>query len=360
MPEFRVALTGDFLDVAGQPAYGSFAEQLLRSAPGIAFHYLMEQAPRQGDASYLRDLYSMRVTPDQLRGVHGLIVLRPWVPREAIATASDLVVIGRSGAGYDKIDLAACTESGVGLFNVPRALDHSTASAALLFMLALVKRLPEQQQVARAGRWDRQAEVMGGELQGRTLGIVGLGQSGQELVRLVAPFAMRVRAFSPHADPQIARRLGVELTSLEQVLSTSDIVSLHARLRPENHRMIGAAELAWMKPSAYFVNVARGELVDQSALVDALRQKRIAGAALDVFEREPLPVDDPLLALDNVIVTPHWCASTSDIWRATGEATARGMLRAAQGRIPDNLVNPDVADNPVFQRKLAQFAADHH
>jgi phosphoglycerate dehydrogenase-like enzyme len=358
MPDFRVALTGDFLGGDGRPAYGAIAEQLLEASPGVAFHYLMEQAPRQTDPSYWRNLYSMRVTPDQLQGVHGLIVLRPWVPREAIESASDLVVIGRSGAGYDKIDLAACTEFGVGLFNVPRALDHSTASAALMFMLALVKRLPEQQQVVRAGTWDRQAEVMGGELQGRTLGIVGLGQSGQELARLVSPFAMRIQSFSPHADPDTARALGVELTSLQQLLSTSDIVSLHARLRPDNHRMIGARELAWMKPSAYFVNVARGELIDQPALVESLRDRRIAGAALDVFELEPLPADDPLLKLDNVILTPHWCASTSDIWRATGEATALGMLRAARGQVPDNLVNPEVVDNPEFQRKLARFACD--
>ena len=136
-----------------------------------------------------------------------MVVLRPWVKRSTFANGrEDLVVIGRSGAGYDKIDLAACTEHGVAVFNAPMALNHSTASSALLFMLALAKRLPDQEQVVREGRWDRQAAVMGGEIQGRTLGIIGLGHSGRELVRLVAPFDMRILAFSPHADPQVARR----------------------------------------------------------------------------------------------------------------------------------------------------------
>jgi phosphoglycerate dehydrogenase-like enzyme len=224
-------------------------------------------------------------------------------------------------------------------------------------MLALVKRLPEQERVTRGGEWERQAEVLGAELQGRTLGIVGLGRSGRELVRLVAPFAMRVVAYSPHADPKEAAALGVDLTSLDEVLSSADIVSLHARLTESNHRLIGAKEFARMKPTAYFVNVARGELVDQPALVEALRNRRIAGAALDVYETEPPHPDDPLLSLDNVILTPHWSCSTIDVWRATGRAMAEGMLRAAQGMVPENVVNPRVLESPFFRSKLARFAA---
>src|SRR5207247_103847 len=156
---------------------------------------------------------------NQIEGIDGLVVLRPWVGQNVFANgAGDLVVIGRSGVGFDKIDVAACTANDVALFNAPLALNHPTASSALLFMLALAKRLPQQDRVVRAGRWDLQASVMGGELQGRTLGIVGLGHSGRELVRLVAPFAMRVLAHSPHADPAAAAALGVWLTSLEEVL----------------------------------------------------------------------------------------------------------------------------------------------
>jgi phosphoglycerate dehydrogenase-like enzyme len=194
-------------------------------------------------------------------------------------------------------------------------------------MLALAKRLPEQEKITRAGRWDLQAAALGSEIQGRTLGIVGLGNSGRELVRLVAPFEMRVLAYSPNADPAQAAELGVVLKSLEQVMRQADFVSLHVRLSEQTRRMIGAREFSWMKPSAYFINVARGELVDQAALVEALEQRQIAGAALDVFQMEPLPLSDPLQGLDNVILTPHWSASTREVWQATGEAMLEGMLR---------------------------------
>ena len=234
------------------------------------------------------------------------------------------------------------------VFNAPTALNHSTASAALLFMLALAKRLPDQERIVRQGHWDQQAAVLGSEIQGRTLGIVGLGRTGRELVRLVAPFAMRILAYSPHADPAVARSLGVELTSLEEVFAGSDFVSLHCRLTAATRRLIGAPQLALMKPTAFLINVARGELVDQQALVAALRDRKIAGAGLDVFDVEPLPWDDPLVGLDNVILTPHWLASTSEVWQATGEAMAEGMLRAARGERPDNVLNPEVFMQPSF------------
>jgi phosphoglycerate dehydrogenase-like enzyme len=198
--------------------------------------------------------------------------------------------------------------------------------------------------------------VLGCEIRGRTLGIIGLGHTGRELARLVDPFGMHILAFSPHAEPAAARSLRVHLTSLEAVLAASDFVSLHCRLTPATRRMIGAAQLALMKPTAFFINVARGELVDQPALAAALRDRKIAGAGLDVFEIEPLPADDPLVGLDNVILTPHWSASTSDVWLATGSAMAEGMLRAARGELPENIVNPEVVDQPAFRQKLAPFA----
>jgi phosphoglycerate dehydrogenase-like enzyme len=354
---FRIALTGDFLDESGGVAYGDAGLGLFEGRPEVRWRFVTDLAPRPGDASYWSRLYSLEVAPEHIRDVDGLVVLRPWVKRSAFAErAGDLVVIGRSGAGYDKIDLAACTEHGVAVFNAPMALNHSTASSALLFMLALAKRLPEQERIVRHGRWDLQPSVMGGELQGRTLGIVGLGHSGRELVRLVAPFDMRIIAYSPHADPAVARELGVELTSLEDVLRRSDFVSLHCRLNDATRGLIGAAQLELLKPSAYFINVGRGELVDQAALAAALRERRVAAASLDVFQVEPLPLDDPLLDLDNVILTPHWSASTADVWRATGRAMAEGMLRAARGLVPENVVNPEVLDRPAFREKLARFA----
>jgi phosphoglycerate dehydrogenase-like enzyme len=223
-------------------------------------------------------------------------------------------------------------------------------------MLALAKRLPEQERVTRAGRWDLQAAVMGSEIQGRTLGIIGLGHSGRELARLAAPFEMTVLAYSPHADPAQAAALGVRLASLEHVLSAADFVSLHARLAAHNHGLIGREQLALLKPTAFFINVARGELIDEQALVEALTIRRIAGAALDVYEREPLPLGHPLLALDNVILTPHWSASTTDVFAATSRAMTAGMLRAAQGKVPENVVNREVLERHGIRTKLGRFA----
>ncbi|MDB5349938.1 MAG: Glyoxylate reductase [Planctomycetota bacterium] len=357
MRPFRIALTGDFLDDRGQSAYGSLGLPLLDARPDVAYRFLRDQAPQAGDPSYWRRFYSMQLKPEHVENSDGLIVLRPSVNRATFARgAADLVVIGRSGAGYDKIDVDACTENDVALFNAPDALTHPTASSALLFMLALAKKMRGQETITREGRWDRQAEVMGHEVAGRTLGIIGLGHSGLELVRLVAPFGMTVIAYSPSADPAVAAGRGVRLTSLDEVMRTSDFVSVHARLTPEKHRMIRAEHLAMMKPTAYFINIARGELVDQDALTARLRDRKIAGAGLDVFEVEPLPRDHPLIGLDNVILTPHWSCSTADVWNDTGLAMAEGMLRVARGELPGNLINPEVADRSGFREKLARFA----
>jgi len=225
-------------------------------------------------------------------------------------------------------------------------------------MLALAKRLFDQDRITRQARWDLQAAVMGSEIEGRTLGIIGLGHSGRELVRLAAPFSMRVMACSPHADPAEAERMGVRLAALDEVMSQSDFVSIHARLTPATRGMIGAPQLALMKPTACLVNIARGEIIDQAALVDCLRKRRIAGAGLDVFAVEPLPAADPLIGLDNVILTPHWSPATTDIWRATGRAMSEGMLRAARGEVPDHVVNREVLSRPGFLSKLSRFAGN--
>lgn len=356
VPSFRIAISGDFLNEQGEDAYGGLPLDRLRSAPGVAFHFLQDQAPQPGDTGYWSRFYSMRMKPEQLREIDALILLRPWLGRETLEAVRDrLVVVARSGAGYDKVDVAACTDNDVVLTNAPLALNHPTASTALLFMLALAKRLMPQEKITRAGRWDLQSAEMGHEILGRTLGIVGLGHSGRELVRLVAPFEMRLLAYSPNADAGQARDLGVELVSLNRLLAESDFVSVHARPRPENRKMFGTVQFAAMKPTAFFINIARGELVDQAALVEALRSGQIAGAGLDVFEKEPLPAEDPLIGLDNVILTPHWNASTKDVFRATGQNVVASVLAVSRGELPEHIVNPEVVEQTGFQRKLARF-----
>ncbi len=355
MHTFQLAITGDFLNERGKSAYGDLGFGAIESCPFIEHHYIIDHAPRANDPTYWDKLYSMEVSAAHLRNMDGLIVLRPYIRAHAFAGAENLTVIGRSGAGYDKIDVQACTDNDVLLFNLPNVLNHSTASTALMFILALSKNLMAQDRITRQGRWDLQSEVLGTEIERKTLGIIGLGASGRELARLIAPFNMRVLAYSPHADPAQAAALGVELTSLETLMRESDVISVHSNLTPDKYKMISAGHIGLMKPTAYFVNVARGALVDQAALVNALQERRIAGAGLDVFEVEPLPADDPLTQLDNVLLTPHWAPATSDIWTAGGLQMAQCILKAARGEVPPNVINKAVLESPRFQAKLARF-----
>ena len=360
MPEFRVFYTGDYLDVDGQVMVGDgdIALDLYESAPWIVYEFLRDQQPRPGDEDYWSNIYSMAITPRHVRSANGIVLFRPAVKASAfLEGADDLVVIGRAGTGCDKIDMAACTAADVAVFNAPDTLTHATASSAFLMILALAKRLPEQQRLVRDGRWELQAQTMGDDLPGKTLGIVGLGRSGGELARLAQPFHMRIIAYSPSAQRSDAIALGVEIVdSLAQLFAESDFVSLHARLTSDSRGMITCQHLRTMKPTAYFVNVARGELVDEPALVDALRERRIAGAGLDVFEHEPLPVSHPLNSLDNVILTPHWLPSTRQAARLTMETMSRGMIAASTGDIPASVVNKDVLTRPRFRQKLGTFA----
>lgn len=360
MRPFTVNYTGDYLDEQGRVGVGDIALDLYRAHPAIAQDFLRDQSPAPGDTTYWDRLYSLRIEPHHVAASNGIVIFRPWVPASAFADGADnLVVIGRAGAGTDKIDLAACTANDVAVFNAPDTLTHATASSAFLLMLALAKRLPDQQQLVRTGRWDLQPETMGVDLPGKTLGIVGLGASGRELARLCAPWGMTLLAYSPRAVAADAAALGVTLVpTLDELLRASDFVSLHNRLDARTRGTFGAHEFGLMKPTAYFINVARGEIVRQDEMVEVLRAHRIAGAGLDVFEHEPLATDDPLLDLDNVILTPHWLPSTRDAARMTMETMVAGMIRASHGQVPDNIVNPDVLGRPGWREKLARYAGN--
>lgn len=343
MPQFQLAFSRDFLTEAGELAYGDIGLSKLNESPDLINYRFL-------------DAYASVITPEQIAEVDGLVIIYPHITPETFARGAErLTFIGRSGVGYDRINLEACTAHDVALMNAPQAMRLPTASASLMFMLVLSKRLMELQHLTRQGRWDLRGQTQGFELKGRTLGIIGLGHTGSGLVELVAPFQMRVIAYSPHADPEQARRLHVKLTSLDELLRESDFVALHCRLTDETRGLIGARELALMKPTAYLINMARGPVVDQAALVDALQTRRIAGAGLDVFHIEPLAADDPLLQLDNVVATPHWLSGTRDAFLYAGLTNCEGMLRAAHGELPENIVNRAVIDRPGFQKKLARF-----
>ena len=357
MKNFEVLFSGDFLNAAGKVATGYLGEDLLAAAPHVRWSFIMEQSPvKLGDA-YSEQLYQMQLEPQHVAGADGVVIIRPYVRRSAFANGAErLVVIGRAGVGTDKIDLAACTENDVAVFNAPDSLTHSTASAALLLLLTLAKRLPAQERMARSGDWRNQASETGDDLTGQTLGIIGLGRISWELIRLVEPFGMRVLAFSRHCLAAEAAARRVTLVDLDTLLRESDHVSLHCALNDSTRGFFGEREFNLMKRTAYFINTGRGELVQQAALTRALETRRIAGAGLDVFSPEPLAGDDPLTRLDNVILTPHWLPTTQRAVRLVCEAMARGILHAAQGEPPEDVVNPEVLERPRFKAKLARFA----
>jgi phosphoglycerate dehydrogenase-like enzyme len=254
------------------------------------------------------------------------------------------------------IDVPACTEVNVLLAITVDAVRKPVAEAILMFFLALAKKLPAKDRLVRAGRWDLKAEASGLGLSGKTAGSVGMGNIGGEMFRLLRPFDLgRLLAFDPYVTQEQAAQLGVELVDLPTLLKESDFIAINCPLNGETEGMINAELLSLMKPTAYLVNAARGPIVDQAALTAALQEDRIAGAGLDVFEQEPLPIDDPLTKLENVILAPHAIAWTDDLYRGNGVGACENVLTVLRGEVPKYAVNKDVVQQPGFQAKLKRL-----
>jgi D-3-phosphoglycerate dehydrogenase len=233
------------------------------------------------------------------------------VTAELIALAGKLKLIGRAGMGVDNIDVAAATQRGIVVLNTPGANTVSAAEHTFALLLALARRVPWAAESMRAGAWNRSA-FGGTELAGKLLGIVGLGRIGLHVAGIARGFGMRLVAHDPFVPASRGADLGVALLPLEEVLATADVVTLHLPFAPDTRHLIDARCLALMKPTAFLINAARGGLVDEAALLDALERGALAGAALDVFDREPLPADSPLRAAPRLVLTPHLAASTAE------------------------------------------------
>ncbi|MGQ0560421.1 MAG: phosphoglycerate dehydrogenase [Gemmatimonadota bacterium] len=233
------------------------------------------------------------------------------ITRDALKYAKALQVIGRAGVGVDNIDVDAATESGVAVLNAPSGNTISAAELTLALLLALVRRVPAADRSMRAGEWDRKS-FNGSELYGKTLGLVGAGRIGSEVARRAHAFGMRIVVYDPYLTADRANALDMELAPLEDVLRRADVLTLHVPLTDATANLIGKKQLALMKPSAVIVNAARGGVINEQALYEALKQGQLAGAAIDVFEREPLPADDPLRSLPAVVLTPHLGAATAE------------------------------------------------
>ncbi|HEY8417718.1 MAG TPA: phosphoglycerate dehydrogenase [Limnochordales bacterium] len=273
-------------------------------------------------------------------GALGLIVSTEPVTAAVMDRAgSALRVIARYGSGTDNVDVAAATERGIVVTNTPGANDVAVAELTLGLMLALARRIPAAHDAVRRGRWER---PVGTELRGKRLGLIGLGRIGLEVAKLARAMGMEVTYYDVMRRPEEERRWDLTFAPLTEVVAQADVISVHVPLTPATHHLIGARELSRVKPGALLINTARGGVVDEVALLAALENGRLAGAALDVFEREPPPADHPLLCHPKVIHTPHMGARTQEAVARMAEGAVAAVLDVLAGRRPAHVVNPEV------------------
>ncbi len=343
MTPFRVALTADFYDDRGETKYRDI---------GLS---LFDQYASRCTISRFAD-HRPIMTTDQIAGANGVIVLTPRVTKESLTQSDDLLALGRFGVGYDSVDVAACTAADVVLYITPGAVDRPVAEATVGWMLALTHHIRMKDRLIREARWNDRSGYMGSELRERTLGVIGFGGIGRAVVKLLSGFGMNPpRVYDPFTPADVIAEHGARSVTLDELMSESDFVSLHCPLNEQTKNLIDQRAIARMKPSAYLINTARGGIVNEDALYDALKAGRISGAALDCFDDEPLIAPPRFAEFDNVLLAPHCIAWTNELFRDIGRAVCQGMIDLMHGRKPRGVVNPEVFERPGFQKKWARL-----
>jgi len=336
--KFIVTMTADFFDAAGCPKYQDLGLAVFDDQAHVERRVFSEHRPEIGS--------------DQIGDAHGVIVLTPRVTARSVSRPENLLAIGRFGVGYDSVDVAACTAADVLLFITTGAVDRPVAEAVVGWMIALAHKVRIKDSLVRTGRWDDRSRYMGSELRERTLGVIGLGGIARATIELLQGFGMNPPlAYDPQVDPMVAQRLGVRMVDLHELLQEADFVSLHCPLNSSTRDMIGERELSLMKPGAYLINAARGGIVDEDALYEALAAGRIAGAAIDCFAQEPVTSPHRFGELDNVLLAPHSIAWTNELFRDIGRMVCQGMVDLSLGRQPKGAINAEVFERPGFQEK---------
>lgn len=320
MSQFKVVIT-DF----GEPDYEIEAQVLKASGLDIELVRLNAKQPE--------DLFPTVADAD------GLIVQWVKITRQVFDKLTQCKVISRYGIGVDMVDLEAATDHGVMVANVPDYCIEEVSTHTLAFVLSLNRHLMGHHAHVVSGKW---GSVPGGtpaRLAGQTIGVVGLGNIGRAVAAKASALGLKVLGFDPYLAPERAKAINVELTGLEDLMRRADYVTLHCPLTDETRHLIGQRELSLMKPSAYLINMARGPVVDQPALYQALSTGVIKGAAVDVLEKEPPAADDPLLKLDNIIITPHVASWTVEAIEQLRRETAQNVVTALEGKQPRSIVN---------------------
>ncbi|MCC6293632.1 MAG: dehydrogenase [Bryobacterales bacterium] len=338
---FRIGISDDFYTEASEPLQYVLAKKLAGVA-GVEWEKLETGGGRCASA-------------ELLRGYDAVFALATKIDAESLREVERLAVVARWGVGYDRIDVPALTRAGVALTITPAAVRRPVAEAILTLIFALSKNLLQQDRVARAGGWRGDLPRMGTSIGGRTLGSVGCGNIGQELFREARSLGFgRFLACDPNVSQEKVRELGVEMVDMETLFRESDFVTVNTLLNERTRGLVREAHFRLMKPSAYFINTARGPVVEHEGLVRALRENWIAGAGIDVYPVEPPPADDPLFRMDNVIVAPHALAWTNELMTDNGSEACDAVLAVCRGEVPEGLVNPEVLNVEAFQTKLAR------
>ena len=335
---FKVGVTPDFYVEARQHLEPMLAEQL---------------AGRKGiECSAMPGTPGKPATPEAVDQFDAIFALAVPFDASSVREVQRLAVIARWGVGYDMIDVEALTAAGVMLCITPDAVKRPVAEAILTLIFALSKNLFALDRATRLGRWRADMKALGGSLPGKTIGSVGCGNIARELFTLARPLGFtRLLA----CDPYVQECPGVELVDMATIFRESDFVTVNTLFNVSTRGLIGEREFRAMKPSAYFINTSRGPIVQHDALVRALREDWIAGAGIDVFPVEPVPADDPLLSLENVIVSPHALAWTDSLMRDNGREAFANVFAISRGEIPHGVVNREVISHPAFQKKLERF-----
>ena len=277
-----------------------------------------------------------------LKDADVVLVAAAQITRPVLDSLPRCRAVVRYGIGVDNVDLEAATDDGIVVAHVLDFCTEEVSNHAFALLLALARRLLPLHRDTVAGRWRQDHAWRLAPVHGQTLGVVGFGNIGRAVARKARAFDMRVLAYDPYGDPETAAETGATLVSLDQLLAESDYVSLHTPLTPETRHLVGAAELKAMKPTAVLINTARGPVVDQAALVEALAGGQIAAAGLDVFEEEPLPAGSPLAEMENVVLTPHVGSVSPEAMRQLRQEVGRAAAHVLRGRWPKYVANPSV------------------
>jgi D-3-phosphoglycerate dehydrogenase len=321
--KFRVGVSPEVVTADGGTVFGDNAMKILED-PAIEWEYLPERVPA--------------LTQEHAARYDAFCLMTAKVTRETLSGANRrLKLVARFGVGYDSVDVPACTEAGVMLTITPEGVRRPVASSVMAYVLALAHRMVLKDQLVRQNRWAEKGNFLGMGLTGRTLGVIGVGNIGAEVFRLAQPFDMRLLGCDPNVPQSAVDSLGVTMTDMDSTRG-----------------LIGAREFGLMKPTAYFINTSRGPVVQEQALIDTMQNERIAGAAIDVFEEEPLGEDNPLLGMDNVILAPHAICHTDECMQLLGKLAFQAAVDLAHGRKPGHLVNPEVLDHPAWSGKWSQ------